>query len=449
MQDGQTARRIWGWYFFDWASQPYNTLLVTFIFGPYLKDLMGQGAEAQAAWGYAMGLAGIVIACLAPVLGSIADHTGPRMRLRFIWICSGLYVVGALELWEAAPDHFDLWRTLGFFGLGLVGMELATIFTNAMLPELGPRSQLGRISGTGWAFGNLGGLISLIFVLLLLAESGPSGHTLLGIPPILGLDPAVREGTRAVGPFTALWYVVFMIPFFAWVREVGDPTRPGLATAARRAWPELRNALIALSARRSLATFLAASMFYRDALNGLYTFGGIYAAGVLGWTVTDVGIFGIVAIIAATVVGWIGGQCDARFGPKAVMMTALVTLCLVTCIAVTISRDGVLGFSTRPGSPWPDVAFYAVGAIIGAAGSVLQASSRGMMVRQADPARITQGFGLYALTGKATAFLAPFSVALVTDLSGSQQIGIFPLLALFLVGLILLVWVRAEGDTSR
>ena len=131
------------------------------------------------------------------------------------------------------------------------------------------------------------------------------------------------------------------------------------------------------------------------------------------------------------------------------MMTALVTLCLVTCIAVTISRDGVLGFSTRPGSPWPDVAFYAVGAIIGAAGSVLQASSRGMMVRQADPARITQGFGLYALTGKATAFLAPFSVALVTDLSGSQQIGIFPLLALFLVGLILLVWVRAEGDTSR
>lgn len=447
MNEQSARRRIWGWYFFDWASQPYNTLLLTFIFAPYVKDLMGDGTSAQSAWGYGVASAGLIIAILAPLLGGIADRTGPAMRLRFIWGFSILYVIGAWGLWGAAPGDFDLWITLTLFGLGLIGMEFATIFTNAMLPELGPRSETGRISGTGWAFGYIGGLIALILMLTLLAEDAETGKTLIGIDPIFGLDAATREGTRAVGPLTAIWYVVFMIPFALWVREPWVSAPVPVRAAARTAWPDLKRAIRGLPDRPSLFAYLGASMFYRDALNGLYFFGGIYAAGVLGWSVVDVGVFGIVSVITAAFFAWYGGRMDTRYGPKAVIVVSIVILMAVTLTAIMISREAVLGIPTGPDSRLPDIAFYIVGAGIGAAGGSLQTASRSMMVRQGDPTRMTQSFGLYALAGKATSFIAPFSVALATELTGSQQMGITPLLGLFLIGLILLVWVRRDGDS--
>ncbi|MCA8883001.1 MAG: MFS transporter, partial [Rhodobacteraceae bacterium] len=130
MTDTIAARRIWGWYFFDWASQPYNTLLLTFVFAPYVKELVGEGSAAQSAWGYGVGTAGVIIALLAPLLGTIADRTGPRTRLDFIWVFSALYIAGAWGLWWVAdPSSFSLWATLILFGIGLIGMEFATIFT--------------------------------------------------------------------------------------------------------------------------------------------------------------------------------------------------------------------------------------------------------------------------------------------------------------------------------
>jgi MFS transporter, UMF1 family len=233
-------RRIWGWYFFDWASQPYNTLLLTFVFSPYVKELLGDGTAAQAAWGYGIGAAGLIIAFGSPVLGAIADRSGGRMA--FIWLFSLMYVVGAGCLWYAAPGNFSLVLILASFALGLIGMEFATTFTNAMMPGLGSRAELGRISGTGWAFGYLGGLVALIVMLTLLAENA-SGRTLIGIAPILGLDPEAREGTRAVGPFVALWYAVFMIPFFLWVREPRLPGALPIRQAVASALPELRQTL--------------------------------------------------------------------------------------------------------------------------------------------------------------------------------------------------------------
>src|SRR5690606_631490 len=106
---------------------------------------------------------------------------------------------------------FNVWYVMLFFSIGLIGMEFATTFTNAMMPDLAPREELGKLSGTGWAWGYAGGVVALILMLTLLAENA-SGVTLIGIAPILGLDPETREGTRAVGPFTAVWYMVFMIP---------------------------------------------------------------------------------------------------------------------------------------------------------------------------------------------------------------------------------------------
>ena len=436
-------KRIWGWWWFDWASQPYNTLLITFIFGPYVVSVVGDGSTAQTIWGYGIGTAGILIALLSPLLGAVADRSGRRMP--FIWFFSALYVIGAWGIWWSAPADFNIWYVMLIFCVGLIGMEFATTFTNSMMPDLAPRDELGKLSGTGWAWGYAGGVLALILMLALFAE-GSSGRTLIGISPILGLDPETREGTRAVGPLTAIWYAVFMVPFFLWVREPRKPGAVPVRQALREAWPELKATLAGLPANRSLLAFLGSSMFYRDALNGVYTFGGIYAAGVLGWTVIDVGVFGILAAVTGAVFAWLGGKADSRFGPKPVILLNILVLTTVAVMIVFVSRGSVFGVAVGPESRLPDIAFYVLGAMIGAGGGSLQAASRTMMVRQADPDKMTEGFGLYALSGKAMSFMAPLAIAGATHYTGSQQLGILPVAGLFLIGLILLMFVSSEGQ---
>ncbi|WP_172297769.1 MFS transporter [Pseudoruegeria sp. HB172150] len=453
MAEVSARKRIWGWMMFDWASQPYNTLLLTFIFGPFFAEIVigrltGEGmsreaasAQAQAWWGYGLTLAGVLIAVLAPILGAIADSRG--RRLPYVWGFSILYVVGAAGLWLSNPETFSVGTLLAFFGIGLIGMEFATIFTNAMLPSLGDRREIGAISGNGWAWGYVGGVISLVLMLALFAENA-QGVTFIGREPALGLDPAAREGTRFVGPFTAIWYAVFMIPFFLWVREPADGVVRG--SPAMEGLRELGRTLASLPKNVSMTAYLGSSMFYRDALNGMYTFGGVYALGVLGWTVVDIGVFGILAAITGAVFAWIGGKADRAFGPMPVIRTCIVILLFVAVLIASISPTSVLGISVGEGSSLPDMAFYLAGALIGAAGGALQSASRTMMVRQANPERMTEAFGLYALAGKATTFIAPAAIAVVSDISGSQRLGVTPLIVLFLVGLILLAWVKPDGD---
>ncbi|WCR10982.1 MFS transporter [Paracoccus stylophorae] len=453
-------RRIWGWWFFDWASQPYSTLLLTFSFSVYFAEVAQQhyitigagstmaGAQAQSLWGYGLSISGLVIAVLAPVLGAIADTSGRRMP--WIWLFSGLYVAGAGGLWLLMPEQPALIQAVTLFGIGLIGMEFATIFTNALLPGLAPRDQIGRLSGSGYAFGYIGGVVALAIMLTLFQET-PNGRTLIGIAPLFGLDPELREGTRFVGPFVALWYAVFMIPFFLWVKEPRTQRAPvRLGVAMRDLWALIRS----LRHRRSLASWLVSSMLSRDALNALYGFGGVYAGTVLNWPVFLVGVFGVVSAIAAALISWLGGKADARWGPRPVIVACTMALIAVCLIVVGMDRTAFYGL-VWPDNPvlaglrGPDLTFFVCGVLIGGAGGALQAASRTMMVRHTTQERATEGFGLYALSGKATAFLAPFLIASVTDLTGNQRIGISPLIVMFLLALLLLVWVKPEGEATQ
>lgn len=450
-------KRIWGWWFFDWASQPFHTLLLTFVFSVYFAevaqrhflnvsgDLRLAGAQAQALWGYGLSITGIIIALCAPILGAVADTSGRRMPwIRFFSI---LYVLGSAGLWLLVPSQPPLVQAVVLFGIGLIGVEFATIFTNALLPGLAPRAEIGRLSGTGYAFGYLGGVLALAVMLALFQET-PNGRTLIGLDPLFGLDPAAREGTRFVGPFVAIWYAVFMIPFFLWVREPRGPRQAiRIGPAMRDLWRLIRS----LRHRHSLAAWLASSMLSRDALNALYGFGGVYAGTVLGWPVFLAGVFGVVSAIAAAIVSWAGGRADRRWGPKPVITATILILTAVCVVIVGMDRQTLFGMAVPPDPVVgrffvPDLVFFGCGALIGGAGGALQAASRTMMVRHTTPARATEGFGLYALSGKATAFLAPLLIAAVTDATGNQRIGISPLIVLFILSLVLLVWVKPEGE---
>ncbi len=456
MSEPSAKKRIWGWFFFDWASQPYNTLLLTFIFGPYFggivkEHLIATGMEAEAAkaqaqsiWGLGLTIAGLIIAFSAPILGAMADSAG--RRLPWIWFFSALYVIGSASLWFAYPDASNYQLILIAFAIGYIGMEFTTIFTNSLLPDLGTKEEIGQISGSGFAFGYWGGVVALFIMLLLFAEN-ETGRTLIGIEPLFGLDPATREGTRFVGPFTALWYILFMAVFFRYVKE---PKRHGNGrVSVRAAVSELMHTLRSLKHRISLSAYLGSSLFYRDALNGLYAFGGFYALNVLDWSIVQVGVFGIVGAISAAVFAWVGGKVDKARGPKPVIIFCIVTLIVVCTIIISMTRESLFGFALPEGSNLPDIIMYVCGATIGAAGGALQAASRTMMVRHCDPDHAAEAFGLYALSGKATAFLAPALVSFFSWYTQSPRLGISPLIALFVIGLILLAWVKPEGETER
>ncbi|MEK0164322.1 MFS transporter [Phaeobacter sp. JH18-32] len=447
-------KRIWGWWAFDWASQPYHTLLVTFVFAPFFAAVaaeyyLTQGladeaakAQAQTVWSMCLTITGLMIGLGGPFLGALADISGRKMP--WIMMFSLMYVTGAWGLWFMDPDGSNLWWMLISFGFGFIGAEFALIFVNAQLPSLGNKEDVGTISGTGFAIGYLGGVIALFLMLTLFVEQG-NGKTLIGIDPILGLDAETREGTRAAGPLTAIWFALFIIPYFRWVRDDAITGARGRFGDAIRS---VGRAVRSLRHRASLTGYLISSMLYRDALNGLYAFGGIYARLVLGWEITLIGVFGIIAVISSALFSWLGGLADRRFGPKPVITTAILILTTVCFLVVNMSRDQFFGLSLAEGSGLPDAVFFACGVLIGGFGGILQAASRSLMVRHTTPENATEAFGLYGLSGRATAFLAPALIGIATTLTGSARLGIAPVILLFIIGLIVLRWVNAEGDQS-
>jgi len=454
MREISQKRRVWGWWWFDWASQPYHTLIVNFVFGPFFATVaaawfLGTGldektadAEAQALWSLGLTVSGLIVGFGGPIMGAMADSSGRRRP--WIVVFSILYIAGSAALWYTDPQGTNTWTMLIAFGIGFVGAEFALIFVNAQLPGLVEDNEIGKVSGSGFAFGYLGGLVALAIMLVVFVEQA-GGKTIVGFDPAFGLlDASTLEGTRIVGPFTAVWFALFMIPYAMWVRDV--PT--GRAVSFRAALGIIVKAVKSVVKRRSLGAYLFSSMFYRDALNGLYGFGGVYAALVLDWSIVMVGIFGIVALISSALFAWIGGKVDSMIGPKPVIIFAIWVLMLVITVIVFMTRESLFGIALPEGSALPDIIFFVCGVLIGGMGGTLQAASRTMMVRHADPETPTESFGLYGLSGRATAFLAPALIGIVTTWTGSARLGVSPLIGLFLLGLVLLIWVKPDGDRA-
>ncbi|MFG1347005.1 MFS transporter [Xanthobacter autotrophicus DSM 431] len=441
-------RAVLGWILFDPACQPYFTLITTFIFAPYFASTVAPTpAEGQALWGFATGAAGLVIALCSPVLGAVADAAGRRKP--FILAFGLMMMAGAALLWLAAPgDPARIPLVLTAFAVGTIGVEFATVFNNAIMPQLAPPERLGRLSGAGWAAGYFGGLVSLALMLAFFATSPDTGLTLLGRPPAFGLDAAAREGDRFSGPFTAVWFAVLVLPMFLFVPD--PPAGLPLKAAFRAGLDGIRALLPRLRARPVLARFLLANMIYADGLVALFAFGGIYAAGTFGWGSVEIGIFGILLTITGTLGALAGGWLDDWMGARRVILGALLVL-LFACVGLlSLERDAVL-FGLVPTAPGtglygtvPEKAYVGLGLLIGLVAGPLQAASRTLLVRLAPAENMAECFGLFALCGKITSFAAPTSVAIMTAATDSQKAGVAVLVAFFALGAVLVAGVRDD-----
>lgn len=454
LETGVTKRAIWGWMAFDWAAQPFFTVVTTFIFGPYFVSRMADDpAMGQAMWGYGIAAAGIVIALLSPVLGSIADQTGRRKR----WIAgfAAVKIVGLSMLWFAEPGS-AMMPVLLFFALASVAAEFSIVFNDSMLPRLTAGRDVGRISNIAWGLGYAGGMIVLIFVVAFLAGSPDTGKTLIGIDPLFGLDPAQGEDARATGPLAALWYFIFILPMFLFTPDSGTGTPMG--KAVRQGLSELRSTLGDVRLRPGLMRFLIARMLYQDGVNALLALGGAYAALMFRWSVTEIGLFGIILNVVAIGGCLVASRMDTRLGSKVVVTLSLVSLILATIGIVSTTPGqtlfGVLQFEpTDTGGLFgtaAEKAYIVYGLLIGIAFGPVQASSRSYLARSVPVEDAGRYFGIYALAGRATGFLAPFMVATVTALSGSPALGMAMIIVFLAAGMMLLTGTPyPAGDARR
>jgi UMF1 family MFS transporter len=318
-----------------------------------------------------------------------------------------------------------------------------------MMPGLVSDKRLGTLSGVGWAVGYVGGLVSLALLAGLVVADPNTGKTLLGLQPVIPLDPATREGDRLVGPFSAVWYLVFVLPLFLFTPDRPDKV---LKTSAVQAGLEqlARTVKHLVRDHRAVALFLVARMLYADGLGAVFAFGGIYAASVFGWGATELGLFGIVLTVAGTAGALLGGTLDDRAGSKTVIVAALVLFIAASVGVLSIDPDEILFVvpvaEKSPGSglfaSTGEQAYLIFAILIGLAAGPIQASSRTLLARMCPPDKTTEFFGFYAFSGKITAFAAPLAIGAVTALTDSQRLGISASLTFLVGGLVLLLWVR-------
>ena len=438
-----SRRGIWGWMLFDWAAQPFFTVVTTFIFGPYFVSRMAADpAAGQAAWGYGIAAAGFAIAVLSPVLGSIADQTGPRKP----WIAffAAVKIFCLCMLWFAAPGSSLFWVVF-FFSLASVAAEFSTVFNDSMMPRLVSKAEIGRISNIAWGLGYLGGMIVLIFVVAFMAASPETGKTIIGADPVLGLDPRLGEDARATGPLSAIWYFVFILPMFFFTPD-GQKGMP-IGRAVRAGLAELKSTIGEVRRRSGILTFLVARMIYQDGVAALLALGGVFAASMFGWSITEIGVFGIILNVVAIFGCLVASRLDTALGSKVVVMVSLVMLTVATLGIVSTGPGFTLfGMLQLPGADSgglfgtpAEKAYILYGLLIGLAFGPVQASSRSYLARSVTADEAGRYFGIYALAGRATSFLAPFMVATVTALSDSPRLGMAMIL-LFLVGGLAVLW---------
>lgn len=439
-------RALVSWTLYDFAAQPYYTLVLTFLFAPYFAShVVGDPALGQTIWGYGAAAASILIAIGSPFLGALADGRGRRKP--WIAVFASVLIIGLATLWIAvpgAPTHTIALVVLAFV-VATAAAEFSSVFTNSMMPSLVPASALGRLSGIGWGVGYLGGLLSLALVAGLIVSNPATGKTLFGLDPILTLDTTSREADRLVGPIAAVWFAVFMIPFFLFVPDVKPiPLPPGerRPSPASQLWQTVKQ----LPQNRDMLFFLVARMIYADGLSAIFAFGGIYGTAVFGWSALELGLFGLILTATGMIGAVIGGFLDDRAGAKTVILVSLILLLVGALGILSVDKTHVLyilevpqkAAATSPFSSIGELVFLAFALIVGLVAAPVQAASRSLLARLAPPDQITQYFGLFAFSGKVTAFLAPFLVATVTLATDSQRLGMSAI-ALFLVAGMLLM----------
>ena len=427
-------KTIFSWSIYDFANQPFTTITVTFIYSTFFASTIFLGSEEAgvSAWGKAITISSLIIAFLSPIMGAIADRGGHRklFLIFWTWIC----IIFSFFLYF--PKQGDVFSALLFFCIANVGFEMGGVFLNAYLPEIAPKNKIGRISGYGWSFGYVGGLIALAacFVLFIVPDNP--------FNPLTGnvLDKSNYEHIRIINIFIAIWFAIFSIPTFLYVKSsniISKPSRNLISSSFK----SIRNTFYEIKKYKQIVRFLLARVVYNDAMITVIAFGGPYAYTQFGFDMDTNGklmVFGIVLNIFAGFGAFIMGFLDDYIGgKKTVQITNLgFIVALIIAFLAPVLENG-------------EIYFWVSGAMIGIFMGPNQAASRSLMGRLIPKSKETEFYGFFAFSGKATAFLGPLLFTLIIDYTNNIRLSLLMLALLFFIGMLILNTVNTkEGIES-
>ena len=418
--------RVAAWALWDCGFVGMYAIVVTFVFSVYLTESVGEGTPggaSPASWlGRALAIAGLTVAVFAPIIGVWVQAPALRRRALTVLTAAAVLLTASMSLVRDEPSYL-------FLGLALLAAtaacgDLAGVPYNAMLKQLSTPDTSGRISGIGSAAGYLGSVMLLAIVYFGFVMGDGQTRGLLGV--------SVDDGynVRVVMVVTALWFAMLALPLLFTAHHILPPDATAhVPVSALGAYRQLWSDISAEWRRdRNLVYYLVASAIFRDGLVGVFTFGAVLGVSVYGISQADVLIFGVAVSVVAAVGAVLGGHVDDRIGSKAVIVGSLTAMIAVSLTLLALSGP---------------VAFWACGLVLCFFLGPTQASARTLLLRLSADGREGMAFGLYAMTGRAVSFLAPWLFSVFVDAFDSVRAGLAGICVVLVAGLLAMLAVRS------
>ena len=405
-------KKVFNFALYDFANSAFTTIIITFIFATYFaKQIAPNPILGQSYWGWAIGITGLLVALIGPLIGSFADKK--NCTEFFIKLFTIICIILTSFLWFAKPSEKYLLYTLLVVASANFFYELSLIFYNSILKRISNSNNLGKSSGFGFALGYLGGILILIVCIKIFIDTD--------VLPF-GLSKENSENIRATSIVVALWYLFFSIPFlFSLKKKIKnkiEKSSNNIKKIKNLFWDKGLN---------NLGKFLIARMLYADGLNAIIIMGGIFAVGVFNLEIKDLLVLSVLMNITAFTGAIIGGYANDKFSSKSVIIFSLLGLIFSSTIILFIKTK---------------IFFLIFASINGFFIGPIQSASRVFITKSIDKNNQASGFGLFALSGKLTSFIGPLLVSTLTYISNSQRIGFSAAIILLLIGLLILLKVK-------
>jgi len=404
------AREIFGWAMFDFANQAYTLLIITVVFGDlFTRVIVGDGPDYRLGnllWSIALAVSYFLVMVASPICGAIMDHR--RWRLRFLFASYLGTVICTALLWLVEPGWIVL--AMSLLILSNIAYAIGESFIASFLPGLGPRDDLGWISGLGWGLGYIGGLVSTAFALMFLGEISLENY----------------DRVRWVGPFAAGFFLLAALPTFLFLKERGRRReKPEGVSYGQLAWTQLRRSLEQLGHFHDLARLMISIFFSMAGIYIVISFAFIYGAQVIGWDESvRVAMFVTVQVTAAA--GALGfGFLQSRIGAR---RTYLMTLSLwIAAVLAIWQTPAISALAARwLGLSWePQHVFLFAGLLSGLSLGSSQSAGRALVGLLTPNGKSAEFFGFWNAVSKLAAIFGILGLGLLQSAFGLQTAIVF------------------------
>ncbi|HCY18397.1 MAG TPA: MFS transporter [Deltaproteobacteria bacterium] len=401
-------KHILSWALFDFANSSYSAVIASVVFPVYYVNVIvgNNNGLGDLWWGRAISASMAIVALSSPFLGGIADYSGLRKRLFFIYTLLSVVAIASLTTLEKGK----LFEGFLLIVIANIGMEGGLVFYNSFLPRIAPQQFHGRVSSWGFGTGYAGSILSLLIAL-----------------------PLVKTGQfEATWLMVAAFFMIFSMPAFLFlpgdIKGNSSMIRAGI-TGFRYTIKTLKD----IWERKEPRRFLISYLIYEDGVNTVIVFSGIFAATTLGFKPQELIFLYLIVQTSALIGAFVMAKPTDIWGPKKVVTTALFMWTLVATTAFFIQTKAH---------------FWILASVAGLSLGTVQAASRAFYTQFVPKGREAEYFGVYSLVGKSSAILGPLVFGYVSTTSGSQRPAILSVAAFFFIGLMILRTVRGGGPNA-